>query len=112
MIDHAPRIRAQQKAAKENAAMAELERRSAPLLWAVYGCIAALALSFASGLLRGHFERYTELAATNEAMVQCLNGHLINVDSVLVSCSQHNSELVASAGKPKVRVTLAQGQQP
>ena len=95
MIDHAPRIRAQQKAQQENAAMAELEQRSAPLLWAVYVCVVALVLSFLAGQLRGHFERYADLAAENEAMVQCLNGHLINVDSVLVSCQAHVSTIVA-----------------
>ena len=96
MIDHAPRIRAQQKAQQENAEMAELEQRSAPLLWVVYVCVVALVLSFSAGLLRGHFERYADLASANEAMVQCLNGHLVNVDSVLVSCSTHSSELVTA----------------
>jgi hypothetical protein len=99
MIDHAPSIRAQQQAAKENAEMANMEKRSAPLLWAVYVCVVVLSLSFTAGLLRGHFERYTELAANNEALVQCLNGHLISIDSILVSCSAHTSTLVAEVSK-------------
>ena len=35
MIDHAPRIRAEQQAEQENAIMADLEQRSAPLYWAL-----------------------------------------------------------------------------
>lgn len=47
MNDHAPRIRAQQRKAASRAAINELERRSAPLLWAVglTAIAAALGLS-------------------------------------------------------------------
>lgn len=106
MIDHAPRIRAEKKAETENAVMADLEQRSAPLLWAVIGCVVVLALAYTSGLVQGHFQRHNSLSANNEALVQCLNGHLVLVDNTLVSCSTHTSTLVAGVGK-KVKVTLA-----
>jgi hypothetical protein len=109
MIDHAPRIRAQQQAEKENAAIAALEKHSAPFQWALIGCVIVLLLSFLTGLVQGHFERFNSMSANNEALVQCLNGHLVNVDNVLVTCSMHTSELVADASK-KVKVTLAESQ--
>jgi len=53
MIDHAPRIRALQQRAAESAAIAELERRSAPLLWAVG--LTAIAAALGMGLYQaGH----------------------------------------------------------
>lgn len=53
MIDHAPRIRAQQQRAAESAAIAELERRSAPLLWAVG--LTAIAAALGLGLYQAGF---------------------------------------------------------
>ncbi len=95
MIDHAPRIRALQQAERENAEMAELEKLSAPLHYALLLAVLALALAGIIDQSRGFIQHYAELAAENEAMVQCLNGHLINIDSVLVSCQAHASTLVA-----------------
>lgn len=90
--DHAPRIRAQQLQAAENAAMEDLEQRGAPLMWAM--CVVALLLA-ADGLHSG-WQQYADLAAQNEAMIQCLNGKAIGLgDSVLRCEIVHHKLLVA-----------------
>ena len=53
MTDHASRIRAQQQKAANRAAIDELEKRSAPLLWAV-GLIAIAAALGLSVYQAGH----------------------------------------------------------
>lgn len=62
MIDHASRLRAQQSKAANRAALEEIERRSAPLLWAIglIALAAALGLSsYKAGLEVGFGEGYT-----------------------------------------------------
>ena len=95
MIDHAPRIRAQQQAEKENAEMAELEKRSAPLHYALLVAVIAFSGLALIDQTCAFFQHYNDLASINEAMVQCLNGHVFNVDGVLVTCNTHQRELVA-----------------
>ncbi len=95
MIDHAPRIRAQQQAAIENIEMANLEQRAAPLQWALIVAILVLVIGAIVDQSREAIQRYTDMAAANEAMVQCLNGHLLRIDNVLVSCTAHTGTLVA-----------------
>jgi hypothetical protein len=95
MIDHAPRIRAQQQAELENAEMAELEKRAAPMQWTLIIIVVALALGGIIDQAKLFIRHYNALTAENEAMVQCLNGHLISIDNVLVSCKTHASTLVA-----------------
>jgi hypothetical protein len=102
MVDHAPRIRAQQQAEQENAVMAELEKRSAPLHWALLVAVAALALAEIAGQSGAFVAHYNELSLANEKLVQCMNGSLTNVGGVLVSCNEHVSTLVAQLG-PEVQ---------
>jgi hypothetical protein len=49
--DHAPRIRAQQQQAAENAAMQALEQSSAPLFWAVFVAAVLLAMGLSMHLV-------------------------------------------------------------
>lgn len=63
MTDHASRLRAQQSKAASRAAIDELERRSAPLLWAVglIALAAALGLSaYKAGLGKGYTQAQRE----------------------------------------------------
>lgn len=94
MIDHAPHIRAQQQAQQENTVMAELEQRSAPLLYAIIAAIIILSLSALIEQADTFLDHYIDLAAENEAMVQCLNGRLISIGNTLVGCQMHQINLV------------------
>lgn len=85
-----PRLKAQQKE-QENAAMAELEQRSAPLFWMVFVAVGLIA----TGLLTDHVERYLELAADQEALVQCINGKAIFLDDEVLHCNVKQFQLVA-----------------
>lgn len=78
-IDHAPRIRAQQQQAAEDAAIKELENRTAPLFFAVYLAAAAAVFGPAVDGLGQWAAHYADMAAQNEAMVQCLNGRAISM---------------------------------
>lgn len=95
MIDHAPRILAQQKAARENAEMAELEQRSAPLHWAVICAVLVITLAQAVDSLSSYIERYTALAVQEEVFVQCLNGKLLKLGGAFVHCDVREIQLVA-----------------
>lgn len=98
MIDHAPRIRAEQQQAAENAAIEDLERRSAPLLWAVYMAVMVLSLGYAAESVQTHIQRVAELAAQGEAFAQCLNGQTYMIESVVVRCDLQERQLVAGVG--------------
>lgn len=89
--DHAPRIRAQQLQAAENAAMEDLEQRSAPLMWAM--CVVALLMAMDG--LYGSWQQYAELAAQGEVMIQCLNGKAIGLGDAVLRCEIVHHKLVA-----------------
>jgi hypothetical protein len=95
MIDHAPYFNALKRAERENAEMAELEQRAAPLHWALMLAVFALCLAGIVDQSRDAIQRYADLAAANEAMVQCLNGHILNIGGALVSCQVHEAALIA-----------------
>lgn len=95
MFDHAPHIRAQQQAAQDESAMAELERRSAPLHWALIVAVLVLSMNGLSEQAAAFVAHYAELYAANEALVACLNGQLANVGGVFISCNEHASTLIA-----------------
>lgn len=95
MIDHAQRIRAQQQQALENAAMEELEKRSAPLLWTVYTVTIVTVLSIATNQAATFADRYVDMAEQNEVLVQCLNGHPIGMDDEILRCKVDQYKLVA-----------------
>lgn len=98
--DHAPRIRAQQQQAADQEAIEELERRSAPLLWAVFAAAFAVSMSFAVDGLSAHVERYTDMAATSEAFAQCLNGRMIKLGGAFVQCEVREIQLVSMGEQP------------
>lgn len=98
MIDHAPRIRAEQQAERENAEMADMERRSAPLLWAVYMAVLVLSLGYAAEAAQAHIRRFAELATQGEAFAQCLNGKAYRIENVVVRCDMQERQLVAGIG--------------
>lgn len=89
--DHAPSLRDKQRAEQENKAMEELEQRGAPLLWAVY--VAAVLLVI--GVAVDGWQQYAELAAQNEAMIQCLNGKVIGLGDSVLHCEIVQHKLVA-----------------
>lgn len=95
MIDHAPRIRAQQQSERENEIIADLEKRAAPLQWALMLAVLAVMLASIVDQSRDFFQHYTELAHTNEAMVQCLNGQIIAIDNGFLHCEVRENKLVA-----------------
>lgn len=95
MNDHAPRLRAQQQKELENAEMAELERRSAPLMWATCATILIMAFcAMADGVIE-HFNEYAELAAQQEAMIQCINGKAIGLDDAMLRCEVRKYQLIS-----------------
>lgn len=96
MIDHAPRIRAKQQQEADQASIEELERRSAPLHWAVIVAAVCITLGAAIDGLSAHIERYTALAVQEEAFVQCLNGKMLNLGGSFVHCDVREIKLVAS----------------
>lgn len=91
MIDHAPRIRAEQLARQDEAYIADLERRSAPLQWAMIIAVLIVALSGLAGFLGS----YRELDLANEKLVACMGGKIVNVGGDFISCNGHTSQLVA-----------------
>lgn len=96
MIDHAPRIRAKQQQEADQASIEELERRSAPLHWAMIVAAVCITLGAAIDGLSAHIERYTALAVQEEALVQCLNGKLLKLGGSFVHCDVREIKLVAS----------------
>lgn len=95
MFDHAPRIRAQQQAEQENAIMADLEQRSAPLQWALIVAVVILLLAGIADRASALVAHYHDLTIANEKLVQCMNGGITNVGGVLVSCNEHTSTVIA-----------------
>lgn len=85
MNDYAPRYLAQQQQAADQAVIDELEGMAAPLMMAIKAAVLVFILGGAWSALSGHVEQYIELAANNEAMVQCMNGRTIglNEDAVM-----------------------------
>jgi len=96
MIDHAHYFREQQRQAEENAAIEDMERRSAPLLWAVYLSVAAIALSVVVSGVDEHIDHVNNLAHTNDVFAQCLNGQTIGIGaSGVLRCDVREYRLVA-----------------
>ena len=96
MIDHAPRIRAEQQQAADQSAIDDMESRSAPLQWAVLFATIALCAALAIDSLHEHVQHVTDMATTNEAFVQCLNGRAIGIDGGILRCDVQ--QLVAGIG--------------
>jgi len=91
MIDHAPRIRAEQKARQDEDHIADLERRAAPLQWAMIAAVLIMSLSGLADFLGS----YRELDIANEHLVACMGGKIVNVGGDFISCKGHASQLVA-----------------
>lgn len=90
MNDHTPRINAARRAAEELAAIEELERRTAPLIWMTYvaAFVAVLAIAVDG------WDKYADMAAQNEALVQCINGKTFRLGDALLSCEVREYKLV------------------
>lgn len=97
MIDHAPRIRAQQQQAAELEAIKELETRVAPLIWLFYAVAFFAVLSMA---VHG-WQNYAELAAEHEAMVKCINGQAVGVDTAVMRCTLRENKPLLLTGEVK-----------
>ncbi len=95
MIDHAPRIRAEEKQADDQSAIDELERRAAPLQWALIIAVAVISAAGLADQASSFAAHYMDLSIANEKLVQCMNGGLINVGGVFVSCNEHSSTIIA-----------------
>lgn len=90
MIDHAPRIRARKQQAAEDAAMNELASRVLPFQYAV-----KLALFLiVCGIAVDGWNKYADMAAQNEALVQCINGQAIGMGSAVMRCNVREYKLV------------------
>lgn len=100
MFDHAPRLRAEQQQAADLAAIEDLERRSAPLQWAVILAVLVICLVQAAEQLHAHVERYIDLAAQEEALVQCLNGRMLRVGGAFVRCEVQEIQMVSMGEQP------------
>lgn len=97
MIDHAPRIRALHENEAELAAIAELEQRTAPLIWMVYAVTFAVVLFIAAdgwGRYKELAAYYAELAADHEKLVQCIKGKAFLLDGAVMRCEVSNYKLV------------------
>ena len=102
MFDHAPRIRAQQQQAAESAAMKELSERAVPLFWPVFMMAAAVALGVVENAFGSDIIYYADIAvravdmaAQNEALVQCMNGQAFSLgDEGILRCQIIKYELV------------------
>lgn len=97
MNDHASRIRAQQENQAELAAIAELEQRTAPLIWMVYAVAFAVVLLIAADGWARYKELadyYAELEATHEKLVQCINGQTFLLGDAVMRCQVSNYKLV------------------
>lgn len=97
MIDHAPRLRAQQEKQAELATIAELEARGAPLIWLVYALTFAAVLIIAAdgwGRYKEMAAYYAELAADHEKLVQCIKGKAFLLDGAVMRCEVSNYKLV------------------
>ncbi len=97
MNDHAPRIRAQQQQAAELEVIKELETRVAPLIWLVYAAAFAAVLGIA---LHG-WQKYAELYAEHEAMVKCINGQAVGVDTAVMRCTLRENKPLLLTGEVK-----------
>lgn len=80
--DHWLRIRAEQQAEEENRIIAELDKHAAPLHWMLL-IVGAILLT--SQAWKG-WHHYADLAAANEAMVQCMNGRMVGIGDAVVRC--------------------------
>ena len=99
MIDHAPRIRAEQQQAADQSAIDDMERRSAPLQWAVLFATIALCAALAIDSLHEYVQHVTDMAATNEVFAQCLNGQTIGIGaSGVLRCEVREYKLIANGG--------------
>lgn len=101
MIDHAPRILAQQRQAAELEAINELETRGAPLIWLVYAAAFAAVLSMAIDGWQRHEAmaiRYASMAAANEALVKCIKGQAIGMGDAVMRCSVREYKLLKPSG--------------
>lgn len=97
MIDHYPRIRAQQENQAELAAIEELEQRAAPLIGLVYALAFAAVLIIAVdgwGRYKDLAAYYTELEATHKKLVQCIKGRTFDLDGAVLSCHVTDYKLV------------------
>jgi len=80
--DHVPEILNKQRIEQENAAMEEMEKQGAPLMWAM--CMATALVITSSLWTVG--QQYNEMAAQNEAMAQCLKGKPVALGDALWRC--------------------------
>lgn len=103
MIDHAPRILAAEKAAAKQARdqqdIDELERRSAPLLWATFAAVVVIALAISSDAAHQHLEQDQDSTVTNEMFAKCLNGQAIQLGDSILRCQVSHYQLIAGVAQ-------------
>ena len=96
--DHAQRIVSKRAAESDDAAIADMEQRAAPLLWTVYIVAVTVVLCLAGDLLVKHIDSYLDMAAQQEALVQCLNGKIIGLgNEAAMRCQVYPLMQTASA---------------
>ena len=89
--DHYPRIREQQRLARENAVIEAMETEISPLIWSVV-LVAGLMLS---GWLLDAVKSHLDMKRQNEVLVQCLNGSSVSLgDDAMLRCQVQEIRLV------------------
>lgn len=102
MNDHAPRLMAQQQRAAELAAMQELSERAVPLFWPLFMMAVAVAFGVVESAFGGGIIYYADIAvravdmaAQNEALIQCMNGQAFSLgDEGVLRCQIIKYDLV------------------
>lgn len=89
--DHYQRICTQQQQDAENAAMEEMGKYAAPLLWVILVCVLAVLASNVATFV----SHYHGLVAVNKAMAQCINGRSISLGDAVLDCKVQEYRLVS-----------------
>lgn len=101
MIDHVSRIRAQHQQTLENAEMERLEKHAAPLLLAFLLIVASATIASITDRIGVFINHYNGIAATNNMLAQCMNGHLISMGDSVLKCDVREYKLVAGIANAK-----------
>lgn len=80
--DHCPRIHAQHQQALVNADMEQLSTSAQPLFYMVY----IIALALLINMAHAYIVHYNALVTVNDAMANCMNGHVISLGDGELKC--------------------------
>jgi len=90
MTDHAARVRAQLQREAEQRDAEQLLDLASPLIYTLY--LAAFLAVLCIGV--DGWQRYRDMAAANEALVQCINGQRMKLGGAILRCEISEYNLV------------------